>query len=100
MGHCQAQEIKGSVVEAVTKKGIPYVIIGIPGRSIGPVTDPNGAFDLLIPDKYAGDTLRDQPLQNQSLPRGANGNLFYGFSIESGEYQLKLAIKGWHRFNY
>lgn len=57
IGHCQAQEIKGSVMEAVTKKGIPYVNIGIPGKGIGTVTDSKGDFELMIPDKYSSDTL-------------------------------------------
>ncbi len=48
----------GKVFEASTKKQIPFVSIGIPGKNVGTVSDANGNFKVLIPNNNLQDSLK------------------------------------------
>lgn len=52
------QAITSQVLDIKTGRPIPYVNIGIVGKSIGTVTDENGRFELTIHDALDNDTLR------------------------------------------
>lgn len=49
--------ILGIILDQSTQKPIPYANIGIPGSNIGTISNMDGTFDLLVPDKYLEDTL-------------------------------------------
>lgn len=53
-----AQPITGSVISAGDKQPISYVNVGIPGKSIGTVSDKNGRFEIVLDDRYNADSLQ------------------------------------------
>jgi len=53
-----AQTLSGRIMEAETKKPIPYVNIGIPGKNIGTVSDSLGNFSIAYKDSNIHDTLK------------------------------------------
>ncbi|MEQ9402951.1 MAG: carboxypeptidase-like regulatory domain-containing protein [Cyclobacteriaceae bacterium] len=56
-GFSQDQIIEGMVVDAKTRKPIPYAAIGILGENVGTVSNEDGHFRLAIPSKFIYDTL-------------------------------------------
>ncbi|PSL44294.1 putative alpha/beta superfamily hydrolase [Chitinophaga niastensis] len=49
--------IKGTTIDAVSKKALPYVNIGIRHKSIGTISHSDGAFSVNIPQQNESDTL-------------------------------------------
>ncbi|MGO4291118.1 alpha/beta hydrolase-fold protein [Chitinophaga sp. RAB17] len=49
--------LKGMVVDAGSKKPLPYVNIGIPHKNVGVISHPDGTFTINIPEQYRNDTL-------------------------------------------
>ena len=56
-GFSQDQMIQGKVVDAKTKLPIPYAAIGIVGENVGTVSGEDGRFRLVIPSRFANDSL-------------------------------------------
>lgn len=50
--------LQGTVLDADNDQPLPYVNVGVVGRSVGTVTDDSGSFTLEIPDAYSKDSLR------------------------------------------
>lgn len=46
----QSYIVKGKVIDQATREPIPYVNIGLPGQNIGTLADPDGSFDLSLPE--------------------------------------------------
>ncbi|MBK7183333.1 MAG: carboxypeptidase-like regulatory domain-containing protein [Bacteroidetes bacterium] len=53
-----AQLVKGKVIDAGSKKEIPYVNIGVVGKGIGTVSDANGDFVIYLHDSINNGTLK------------------------------------------
>jgi hypothetical protein len=55
-----SQDIQSKVFDNSSKKPLPYISIGVVGRSVGTLTDENGIFlfKKSIISQYVGDTLR------------------------------------------
>jgi hypothetical protein len=51
-------QLKGLVIDAETKKPIPYVNIGIVNKNVGTVSLEDGKFEILLDTKYDNDTIR------------------------------------------
>lgn len=51
------EKIFGAILEQSTHKPIPYANIGIAGSGIGTISNLDGGFDLLVPEKNLNDTL-------------------------------------------
>jgi CarboxypepD_reg-like domain len=51
-------QLKGVVIDAETKKPIPYVNIGIVNKNVGTVSLEDGKFEILLDTKYDSDTIR------------------------------------------
>lgn len=49
---------KGQVIDAATKEPLPYVNVGIVGRSVGTVTDEEGRFQLPLEAEYNKDSVK------------------------------------------
>lgn len=52
------QSNSGTIVDAATKKALPYVNIGILNRALGTVSDNEGRFIFAIDEQYNGDSLK------------------------------------------
>jgi len=72
---CFAQSpiISGSIVDAVISDPIPYVNIGVLGKGIGTVSNPDGSFELDLKETLDSDSIRFSYLGYKSI----------SFSIES-----------------
>lgn len=57
LGFSQDQNIEGVVVDAKTRKPIPYAAIGIIGENVGTISNEDGLFRLAIPLQFTNDTL-------------------------------------------
>ena len=53
-----SQSTSGTLVDASTKKGLPYVNIGILNKTLGTVSDNEGRFSLAIDERYNDDSLK------------------------------------------
>jgi hypothetical protein len=53
-----AQVIKGSVTDAKTGQPLPYVNIGVVGKSLGTVSNERGQYHLTFQESLASDTVR------------------------------------------
>ena len=55
-----AQDLQGVIYDQSTKKPLPYISIGITGKSVGTLSTENGTFSFrrAVLDKYPGDTLK------------------------------------------
>ena len=53
-----AQPISGTVTNAATRAGLPYVNIGVVGKDLGTVSTENGAYQLGFREALAQDTVR------------------------------------------
>jgi hypothetical protein len=49
--------LEGTVRDAATGEGLPYAQLVVEGRGTGTVSNGEGAFRLLLPEAFAGDTL-------------------------------------------
>ena len=49
--------IRGKVLDAQTRQPLAYTNIGLPGKPVGTLSDPDGTFTLVIPSLFLGDTL-------------------------------------------
>lgn len=54
----QAQQLKGVLKDAGTQETVPFVNVGVLGKSIGTVSAEDGSFSLTIPAGHEADTLR------------------------------------------
>ena len=54
----QAQVFSGKVLDAKTTETLPFVSIGIPGKSVGTVAQLDGSFNITISDVYNNDSIR------------------------------------------
>ena len=54
----EGSKISGMVVSKDSEEPLPYVNIGILGRELGTVTDPNGHFELPLTNEFKHDTIR------------------------------------------
>ena len=54
----QAQVFSGKVLDAKTAETLPFVSIGIPGKSVGTVAQLDGSFNITISDIYNNDSIR------------------------------------------
>ncbi|WP_375587626.1 carboxypeptidase-like regulatory domain-containing protein [Flagellimonas aurea] len=54
----EVSKISGMVFGKESKEPLPYVNIGVLGREIGTVTDPNGHFELPLTSEFLNDTIR------------------------------------------
>ncbi|WP_175470926.1 carboxypeptidase-like regulatory domain-containing protein [Hymenobacter psychrophilus] len=54
----RAQTLTGTVTEASTNQPVPYVNIGIPGKSVGTVADEHGHYELTYTAANLTDTVR------------------------------------------
>jgi len=54
---CAQVRIQGLVFDQQTRQPLAYVNIGIPGESIGTLSNPDGSFTMLVPDRYQNDSL-------------------------------------------
>lgn len=53
-----SQTLKGKVIDEISGQAIPYVNIGIPGKSIGTVASLEGNFSIQIPDSIVTGQLK------------------------------------------
>jgi hypothetical protein len=53
-----AQVYNGKVFDAQTSETLPFVSIGIPGKSVGTVAQLDGSFSIVISDAYNNDSIR------------------------------------------
>jgi hypothetical protein len=49
--------VQGVVFDEKTNQPLAYVNIGIPGEAVGTLSNPDGSFVMLIPDRYKNDSL-------------------------------------------
>lgn len=49
--------IKGTVLNRATRQPVPYANIGIVHSNIGTLSNPDGSFLILVPEKFRADTL-------------------------------------------
>lgn len=54
---CAQIRIQGVVFDEKTNQPLAYVNIGIPGEAVGTLSNPDGSFVMLIPDRYKNDSL-------------------------------------------
>lgn len=54
----RGQVFSGFVQDATTHEALPFVSIGIPGKSVGTVAQLNGSFKITISDNFNNDTLK------------------------------------------
>jgi hypothetical protein len=52
------QKINGIIIDKTTKEAIPYVSIGIIGKSIGTISDDKGVFEFLLSENLKKDSLK------------------------------------------
>jgi hypothetical protein len=52
------QTISGTITNAATRAGLPYVNIGVVGKDLGTVSSEQGAYQLLFREALANDTVR------------------------------------------
>ena len=91
------QTISGTVFEINSDLPIEYVNIGIVGKNVGTVSDPNGRYTLLINPENHNDTLRFSYIGYRSYSVKVsdfidmnNGNV----SLEKKKYELaELVIR-------
>ncbi len=50
--------MKGEILDAKTKRGLPYVNIGVVGKNVGTVSAPNGSFQLRLPANLDNEELK------------------------------------------
>lgn len=55
---CFAQLFTGTIMDAASRKNIPFVNIGIIGKSAGTVSNDNGQYEITLNDKYNNDSIR------------------------------------------
>lgn len=65
-----AQQLAGAITDARTGQGLPFVNIGVVGKSLGTVSDEQGAYRLGFSEALAADTVRISSLgyQPRRLP--------------------------------
>lgn len=51
------QEIQGKIMDRNTQEPIPYANIGLEGSNVGTISNIDGSFSILVPEKYRKDTL-------------------------------------------
>ncbi len=56
-GNQNSITLTGKVIETKYRKPIPFANIGIIGKNIGTLSDPDGSFELSIPLQYANDSI-------------------------------------------
>jgi|GEM_PF-3217198 len=49
--------LRGRVIDQVTNEPLPYANIGLPGQNFGTLTDPDGTFELVLPESMKDSTL-------------------------------------------
>lgn len=62
-----AQQLAGTITDARTGHGLPFVNIGVVGKSLGTVSDEQGAYHLGFSEALAADTVRVSSLGYQPL---------------------------------
>jgi hypothetical protein len=70
--------ITGTFTDSQTNLPVEYVNLGIPGKTVGTVSDESGTFTVVIPEAMAADTLRFSKIGYRPgffLPSSSNGPL-------------------------
>lgn len=88
-----AQELSGSLMDQ-NNAPVAYANIGVLGKSIGTVSDDNGAFALMTKDIDLGDTIRFSAIGYETLDVVYSDNLSPQFVITKTAYNLpEIALK-------
>ena len=66
VGPAAAQPISGTLTDAATSAGLPYVNIGVVGKDLGTVSTEQGRYQLQFREELANDTVRISSLGYQT----------------------------------
>jgi hypothetical protein len=101
IANTQAQTlVKGKVVDQQTKEPLPFVNVGVLNKNIGTVSDENGLFQLVIPEKTkTSDTLKCSYIGFESylisvgnLLERNNNHSIQVFELSSKTFELKQVV--------